>query len=50
MALKKTNAVISWILIALLLVHIFTTLAYLLTGWVNMDIMMKAPRALPSYA
>lgn len=46
MALKKINAVASWILIALLLVHIFTTLAYLLTGWVNMDIMMKAPRAL----
>ena len=46
MILKKTNAVISWILIALLLVHIYTTLVYLLTGRFNLELMMKAPRAL----
>ena len=46
MALKKTNAVISWILIALLLVHIYTTLVYLLTGRFDLQIMMKVPRAL----
>ena len=46
MALKKLNAVTSWILTALLFVHIYTTLVYLLTGRFDLQVMMKVPRAL----
>lgn len=46
MVIKKLNAVCSWILIALLLVHIFTTLLYMAADIYNLQLMMKVPRIL----
>lgn len=46
MTIKKLNAVCSWILIALLLVHIFTTLVYLAMGIFSLKVMMTVPRVL----
>lgn len=46
MSLKKTNAVISWILIILLLVHIASTQLYMIAGIFNMQLMMQLPKAL----
>lgn len=46
MTLKKFNAVCSWILIALLIVHITISLVYMLTGIYNVNVTMMAARAL----
>lgn len=46
MVIKKLNAVLSWILTALLIGHIATTLNFLLTGAYDFQVMMKLPRIL----
>jgi succinate dehydrogenase hydrophobic anchor subunit len=46
MLVKKTNSVISLILIILLMLHVGTTLCYLLTGWFEFDLFTKLPRIL----
>lgn len=44
MTSKKLNAVCTWILMPALLVHIVTTLAFLLTGWFDMKLFVIVPR------
>lgn len=46
MGIKKLNAVISWILIILLLVHIVSTQVYMAAGIYNLALMMYSARAL----
>lgn len=46
MTVKKLNAVCSWVLLALLIGHVATTTAFLLTGWFDMKLFVVLPRIL----
>ena len=45
MALKKVNAIFAWILIILLMIHISTTVCYMLTGWYDLTLFTISARA-----
>lgn len=46
MALKKVNAVLSWILIILLMIHISTTICFMFTGWYDLKLFTVLPKVM----